>query len=225
MLQLFKNDVITQLGVDSAGVRQAELDFYTNNYWTWGSCSTVFAGFLFAQLTNPVPEGTNFWLETAYLVFTALCLGLNLCIITWTCLCCMWGPGMALRGPHGLKSFHRTIDFLKGQQTSLYWCFNIGVTSYFGSSCTLVWVYPSRTNSNLVCTGTLILFFIVLLWYQWRLSRALRSTMTHANMTDGRIAGFAMFEGVADLDLVAARVGRGGDFATTRQRGMYDTSA
>eukprot|EP00415_Alexandrium_ostenfeldii_P003118 UN3118 len=70
------------------------------------------AGFVFSHLTNPVPEGTNFYLETAYLVFTSLCLGLDLRIITWTVLCCIWGPGHALRGPDGMKPFHATVDFL-----------------------------------------------------------------------------------------------------------------
>merc|ERR1712007_37303 len=126
-----------------------ELDFYTNNYVTWGGTSTITAGFVFSQLTNPVPEGTDVYLSSAYLVFLAISLGFSLCVITWTTLCCMWGPGMALRGPEGMVSFHKAIDFLKVEQNSIYNTFIISVFSYFASTCCLVWVFPSDSRVNM----------------------------------------------------------------------------
>jgi len=42
MLQLFKNEVVAQANVKQADIRQRELDYYTNNYWTWGQTATIF---------------------------------------------------------------------------------------------------------------------------------------------------------------------------------------
>lgn len=34
MLQLFKNQVVTSVAKQQVEIRQLELDWYTNNYWT-----------------------------------------------------------------------------------------------------------------------------------------------------------------------------------------------
>lgn len=210
-MQLYKNEVVTNTSVAATGLRKRELDYYTNNNWTWGSCATVMAGFVFEQLKNPVPEKTDFYLEFAYLFFTAGCLGMMLCIITWTVLCCVWGPGMCLRGPEGMRSFHKTIDFLKSQQETIYNMFNLGVTFYFFSSCTLVWVYPSRKIVNTCCMVILGIFLLVIIYFQVRLDRQLKGDADSRGATDGHIGGFDLFDRVADLDAVASRVGREGD--------------
>lgn len=227
MLQLFKNCVITEATLNQADVRQRELDFYTNNYWIWGGTSTVMAGFVFAQLTNPVPEGTNFYLETTYLVCTAMCLGLDLCIITWTVLCCMWGPGMALRGPNGMKSFHDTVDFLKTEQQSIYLTFIFSVIAYFLSSCCIVWVYPSRDTVNFACMGVLFLFLIIILYLQVRLEMAIGGSLFSHEGPDGRIAGLNKFEDVADLDMYMSGVVPPEVHAqgTILQSGLYGSQA
>lgn len=206
MLQLFKNNVVTESTLAQALVRQKELEFYTNNYWIWGGTSTVMAGFVFAQLTNPVPEGTSFYLETVYLVCTATCLSLDLCVITWTVLCCMWGPGMALRGPEGMKSFHQTVDFMKGEQQSIYMTFVASVISYFLSTCCIVWVYPSRREVNFTCMCTLGFFLVTILWLQVKLELEIGGSLFQHDGPDGRITGLERFEDVADLDQYMATV-------------------
>ena len=50
-----------------------------------------------------------------------VCLSLDLCIVTWTVLVCTWGPGSALRGPNGMKSFHETLALLKEDADWLRW--------------------------------------------------------------------------------------------------------
>jgi len=200
MLQLYKNSVITEAAASQADVRQRELDFYTNNYWIWGGTSTVMAGFVFAQLTNPVPEGTNFYLETSYLVCTAICLGLNLACITWTVLLCTWAPGLALRGPHGMKSFHDAVEFLKGEQQSIYMTFIGSVVAFFLSSCCIVWVYPSRDEVNSACMAVLAVFLIIIMYLQIRLEFHIGGSIFSHEGPDGRIAGLERFEDIADLD-------------------------
>lgn len=227
MLQLYKNSVVTEASLSQADVRQRELDFYTNNYWLWGGTATTMAGFVFSQLTNPVPEGTDFYLETTYLLCTALCLGLNLCIITWTVLCCTWGPGLALRGPNGMKSFHQAVEFLKEEQQSIYAAFVLSIITYFLSSCCIVWVYPSRTAVNSVCMCVLFSFLLLILFFQIRLECAIGGSMYSHEGPDGRIQALEKFEGVADLDNfmatnmppeVAAQ-------STVLQPGMFGTQA
>jgi len=208
MLQLLKNEVVTNAAVSQADVRQAELDYYINNYWTWGGTATIMGGFVFAQLTNPVPENTNKLLEAAYLISTTACVGLNLCVITWTVLCCIWAPGMALRGPEAIESFHKVIDFLKSEQDSIYVAFVLGVVFYFIATCTLVWVYPSRASVNVASCGCLGFFLLVVFYYQCVIDGKLKISGSDTNATEGRIAGFSVFSNIADLDSVAERQGR-----------------
>lgn len=200
MLQLFKNAAVTSAAVSQADVRQLELDFYTNNYWTWGNTAATIAGFVFSQITTPTPADTPFLLNTVYLFCTSMCLGLNLCIITWTVLCCMWGPGLALRGEDGMKSFHKTVDFLKEEQQWLYHIFFTGVVLYFGSACTLVYVYPINDTINnwsmvLLCISLLLLVII-----QIKLEFRIGGSIWPHEGADGRIWGFEAFEDIADLD-------------------------
>lgn len=223
MLQLFKNSVVTEAAQQQADVRQKELDFYTTNYWIWGGTCTVMAGWVFTQLTNPVPEGTNFYLEAAYLVSTATCLGLNLCIITWTTLLCVWGPGLALRGPHGMKSFHTAVDFLRDEQWQLYITFIVSVVAYFLSSCCIVWVYPSRTVVNSSCMGVMFCFLVIIMVLQLRLELRIGSGLW-SHEVEGKITGFSPFEEVADLDTYMSSAVPAHMQATTMQPGLYSST-
>eukprot|EP00415_Alexandrium_ostenfeldii_P001388 UN1388 len=225
MLQVFKNGVVTDASIQQAEVRQRELDFYTGNYWTWGGTAAVMAGFVFSQLTNPVPEGTNFYLETAYLVFTSLCLGLDLCIITWTVLCCIWGPGLALRGPDGMKSFHATVDFLRTEQQEIFLVFTASVLAYFGSSCCLVWVYPSRGLVNCGCMGILFFFLVAVVVLQVRLEFQIGGSVSSHEGADGRINGLRPFEELADLDNYMTRALPQEAQASAMHSGMYASNA
>lgn len=201
MLTLFKNEVVTSTSLAQANVRQAELKLYTDNFWVWGGTSTVLAGFLFEQITSPVPESTPWSLEFIYLFTTSLCLGLSLCIITWTVLICMWGPGMALRGPEGMKSFHKVIEFMQVEHRKMYYVFMSSIFTYWGSTTAKVWVFPSRTRVNWACSIMLALMFVVLVVMQLRLECKIGGSIwgLHDGM-DGRIQGLEQYEQVADLD-------------------------
>lgn len=179
------------------------------------------AGFMFEQLTKQLPDGTNFYLETAYLVFTATSLGLDLCIITWTVLCCMYGPGMALRGPEGMKSFHKTVDFLKGEQQQIYLTFMASVFTYFISSCCVVWVYPSRELVNWACMGIFFLVLIVIMYLQISLELQIGGSVLSHDGADGRIKGLALFEQVADLDQYVSDVVAEDAHTMTFHQGLY----
>ncbi|CAJ1384832.1 unnamed protein product [Effrenium voratum] len=139
MLSVLKNSVVSEANLHQAELRQRELDFYVGNFWIWGGTTVILAGFALAQLTREIPKGTPLLLELAYLASTAVCLSLDLCIVTWTVLVCTWGPGSALRGPNGMKSFHETLALLKEEQLSIYNAFVVSIVAYFSSSCCLLW--------------------------------------------------------------------------------------
>mmetsp|Transcript_109172 Transcript_109172/g.315427 ORF Transcript_109172/g.315427 Transcript_109172/m.315427 type:complete len:241 (+) Transcript_109172:161-883(+) len=227
MLQLYKNSVVTEASLSHADVRQRELDFYTNNYWTWGGTATTMAGFVFTQLTNPTPDDTDIYLDSFYLLCTSLCLGLNLCIITWTVLCCTWGPGLALRGANGMKSFHHAVDFLKGEQHSIHIAFGLSVVTFFLSACCIVWVYPSRTMVNTACTGVLLFFLVLIVALQIRLEFQIGGSLFRHEGPDGRLQGLEKFEDVADIDnfIAASLPPEAAAASTTLHPGMYGTQA
>eukprot|EP00933_Yihiella_yeosuensis_P060353 TRINITY_DN6288_c3_g1_i1.p1 TRINITY_DN6288_c3_g1~~TRINITY_DN6288_c3_g1_i1.p1 ORF type:complete len:229 (-),score=35.74 TRINITY_DN6288_c3_g1_i1:151-837(-) len=227
MLQVYKNQVVAGAQCSQADVRQKELDFYTNNYWIWGGTAVIMAGFAFGELTEEIPEGTNDILAMSYLGFTAICLSLDLCIITWTVLICIWGPGMALRGPDGMKSFHDAVDFLKNEQSQIYTAFVVSVIAYFGSSCCLLWVYPSTDLVNTAGTCVLLLCLVALTFVQCRLDFAIGALGNAHEDVDGQIHAFRTFEHISDLDAgLAAAVTKdvlpAHATATTFQRGMYE---
>jgi len=205
MLTVLKNEVVASSTCNQADVRQLELDLYTNNFWIWGNAAGIMAGFMFDQITIPLPDGTRFDLECAYLVLTSLCLGLNLCVISWTVLLCMWGPGMALRGPEGMKSFHETVDFLEKEQRGIYFAFSFSVLAYFGCTAMIVWVFPSRTLVNMWAMAIMLFLLIVLILVQCRLEVRIGGGFRKHEGPDGRIHGFKSFEQVQDLDFYASQ--------------------
>lgn len=98
MLQLYKNQVITSISQRHVELRQLELDYYINNFWTLSQQSALLAGFAFAQLTTRLPSNVSLEIEAPYLILTVASLTLHLSVLISTIFCCVWGPGLALRG-------------------------------------------------------------------------------------------------------------------------------
>jgi len=203
MLNIYKNEAVADASVTQANVRTKELDYFMNNYWTWASTSTVFAGFVFDQLNNKTPEDINVLLELVYLIFTTVCLCCNLCVITWAAFMCIWGPGLALRGIDGMDSFHDTITFLNSQQYTVYITFQVGVISFFLSSVTNVWVFPSRRGVNICCTVLFAIFLLGIVIFQQLLSRRLKGGHIAQKSASGRIQVFDRLNRVGDLDNIS----------------------
>lgn len=201
MLQLYKNSVITDATASQAEVRQKELDFYTNIFALFGGSATFMAGITFEGLTKVIPPDTPPSLETWYLVLNTLNIGLDLCIIVWTTLCCTWGPGMALRGPEGLLSFHKTVDFLKDETLSIYLTYALSVICFFGSAVTQIWVFPNGESITAwVATGIMLLILFIVLVEQIRLELRIGGVIFSHFGADGKINGFQQFSGIHDLD-------------------------
>eukprot|EP00434_Breviolum_minutum_P037272 symbB.v1.2.033043.t1/scaffold4051.1/size47670/4 len=111
--------------------------------------------------------------------------------------------GNALRGPDGMTSFHETLSLLKEEQMSIYYTFVVSIVAYFGSSCCLLWVYPSGLITNIIGTSVLLLSLVVLLRFLLSLEHQV-GMFGNSHDDDGRIKNLRPFERVGDLDQRAA---------------------
>merc|ERR1719230_684502 len=92
-------------------------------------------------MSEPVPEGTNVILEVAYVSLTAFALGFELCVCMSCTFCCIFGKGLALRGPHGARSVHVAVDNLQKEQRLVFTQFLVGIVAYLLSHMIQMWVY------------------------------------------------------------------------------------
>ncbi|CDJ66463.1 hypothetical protein, conserved [Eimeria necatrix] len=204
MLQLLKNQVVTSVAKQQVEIRQLELDWYTNNYWTLSQQAALLAGFAFSQITTSLPEHLPFALEASYLLLAALSLGLQLCVIITTTFCCMWGPGLALRGPDGVRSVDEAVDKMKGEQGVVFFLFVLGTVCFFVSNVLLLWCY---FESNVAAASSLFMggFVLLIIYYSVTLTYQLRVRETEA--VEGNIDALRAYGNITDLDACyAARV-------------------
>eukprot|EP00428_Durinskia_dybowskii_P024775 CAMPEP_0170241442 /NCGR_PEP_ID=MMETSP0116_2-20130129/20487_1 /TAXON_ID=400756 /ORGANISM="Durinskia baltica, Strain CSIRO CS-38" /LENGTH=212 /DNA_ID=CAMNT_0010492277 /DNA_START=44 /DNA_END=679 /DNA_ORIENTATION=- len=197
MLQLYKNEAITKVARQQIEIRQMELDWYTTNYDTMAMQSAMFAGFAFDQITEPVPEGTDLWMEVFYVTFTAIALGFELCVAMACTFCCIFGKGLALRGPHGARSVHIAVDNMQAQQKWIFIQFVAGIVSYMLSHVLQVWIY-FRPKIAFTVSIPLVLFMTAIVYYIKYIVEAL--TMDDKRAITGQISAWAPYERIQDLD-------------------------
>mmetsp|Transcript_120066 Transcript_120066/g.299502 ORF Transcript_120066/g.299502 Transcript_120066/m.299502 type:complete len:221 (-) Transcript_120066:26-688(-) len=197
MLQLFKNEAITRVAREQMEIRQMELDWYTMNYDTMALQATMFAGFAFEQITEPVPEGTDMWMEVVYVTLTAVALGFELCVCMSCTFCCIFGKGLALRGPHGARSMHVAVDNLQKEQKLVFTQFVTGIMAYLLSHVIQMWIY-FRPRIALTVSIPLIIFVLSIGYYVWHIVNALLLDDNRA--LTGQIAAWAPYERIQDLD-------------------------
>lgn len=207
MLQAYKNEVVADVGVRQASLRQLELDYYVSNYWLWCGASTFIGGFLFSQLTNEIPYDCPYLLSCLYLCFTCAAFGCSICVVTWAVFLAMWGPGLALRGSDGLTSYNAAVDFLKSQQESVYRTFQYEIFFYFCSSGLLLWVFPARFYVNLTCMALFAAIALGVVGLQKWMTRKLKGFGVSTSKTnDGVIKNFSSaLTRVTDLDSASTK--------------------
>lgn len=141
MLQILKNNVVTGVSRSQMEVRKLELDWYINNFVVMAGQAALIGGFAFAQISKAIPEGTPFPLEVSYLLLSTTAVGCELCVVLNTTLCCLWGPGLALRGPMGPSSVNQAVDKLRMEQGAVFALFLLGLMSFYVSNLLLLWCY------------------------------------------------------------------------------------
>ncbi|KAL8431495.1 hypothetical protein ACSSS7_005204 [Eimeria intestinalis] len=197
MLQLFKNQVVTSVAKQQVEIRQLELDWYTNNYWTLSQQAALLAGFAFSQITTALPPDVSFALEASYLLLAALSLGMQLCVIVTTTFCCMWGPGLALRGPDGVRSVNAAVENLKAEQGTVFFMFVAGLSCFFTSNILLLWCYFEEwvAFASSIFLGA---FVVVIAYYAIILTYQLR--VREMDAVEGTIEALRAYDDIADLD-------------------------
>ena len=163
-----------------------------------GVCAAaLLAGFAFTQITTSLPSDLSFSLEMSYLIFAAVSLGLQLCVIITATFCCMWGLGLALRGPDGAYSVEEAIKSLKEEQGVIFSLFIAGMLSFFISNMLLLWCYydtfvaaaATLLFASFLC---LLLYFAVSLFIQLRVSSSIA--------VEGGIDALKVYADIKDLD-------------------------
>lgn len=139
----------------------------------------------------------SFELEAAYLLLAALSLGMQLCVIVTTTFCCMWGPGLALRGPDGVRSVNAAVENLKAEQGTVFAMFVAGLSCFFVSNILLLWCYFEEWvafASSFFLGG----FVLVIAYYTLTLTLQLR--VSDSDAVEGNIDALKAYENIADLD-------------------------
>mmetsp|Transcript_75464 Transcript_75464/g.149208 ORF Transcript_75464/g.149208 Transcript_75464/m.149208 type:complete len:219 (-) Transcript_75464:176-832(-) len=197
MLQVYKNDAVTTLVRAQLEIREMELDWYCMNYDTMALQAAMFAGFSFEQITEPVPQDTNTTLEVAYLLLTCLGLGFNMCVCVSCVFCCIFGKGLALRGPQGPRSVHVAVDNLEAEQKTIFTYFVLGILAYLVSNIAKMWIYyPTRIAFTV--SLPLLTFFAATLYYVLLLMDNL--VLDDSSRSTGRFHLWEPYSNLRDLD-------------------------
>merc|ERR1719335_1342708 len=115
-------------------------------------------------MSEPVPEGTNVLLEVTYVSLTAFALGFELCVCMSCTFCCIFGKGLALRGPHGSRSIHVAVDNLQKEQKLVFTQFMLGGLGYLLSHVIEMWIY-FRPRIALTVSIPLTIFFLMIVYF------------------------------------------------------------
>merc|ERR1719359_1504520 len=120
-----------------------------------------------------VPRWENPWVVVAFLIFTGSAFGMNLLVILIATLCCLWGPGKALRGDEP-SHLHDAIEILEGKQQMAMRFFVMGT-----------WLFFDRLGA-LLTTALLTLFLFMLVRQSLVIRRAFITTQA---FTTGYLRG------------------------------------
>lgn len=164
MLQVRKNEAVTNLCKDALGVRLLELGWCTRNYDTMACQAALLAGFAFEQITEAVPQGTGATLEVCYLGLTVGALGFNLCVCTACTFCCIFGQALALRGPEGARSVHSAVHGLQEEQKFIFAQFLLGVLCFLASNFVKMWVF-FKIRMAMTISIPLGIFCLIIVYY------------------------------------------------------------
>merc|ERR1719168_465524 len=161
MIQANKGSVIINFHKTSLHIRYKELQYFLGVFNRMSGVSGLLAGFASSAMMLSVPRWENPWLVVAFLIFTGSAFGMNLLVILIATLCCLWGPGKALRGDDSFH-LHETIEILERQQQIAMRFFVMGLFSYFISSIMVTWLFFDNLGAWLSTTLlTVALFMLV----------------------------------------------------------------
>lgn len=152
---------MTDFQVKVFEIRQKELNYFVGLYGTMAGISSFFAGFAYNTLKATLPPATYLILRLLFLSITCLSVGFEVCAISNCAFCCLFGPGMALRGPNGLKSMEQAVNVLqeRSEQTLSYLMY--GLYGQIGSSMVLAWMKYDFFSAFVITCGLCVLLLLV----------------------------------------------------------------
>mmetsp|Transcript_75084 Transcript_75084/g.199392 ORF Transcript_75084/g.199392 Transcript_75084/m.199392 type:complete len:204 (-) Transcript_75084:67-678(-) len=195
MIQASKGNVISKFHVTSLNIRYKELNYFIGVFNRMSSISSMLAGFAASAMMLSVPRWQNPWMVVAFLVFTGCAFGMNLLVILISTLCCLWGPGKALRGNDSLH-LHDTIEILERQQQLAMRFFVMGLFCYFISSIMVTWLFFDSIGA-LLSTVLLISSLFMLVRQSLVIRRAF---VTSTPFSTGYIRGNAIRSDMGNLE-------------------------
>mmetsp|Transcript_63580 Transcript_63580/g.113143 ORF Transcript_63580/g.113143 Transcript_63580/m.113143 type:complete len:244 (-) Transcript_63580:147-878(-) len=214
MLQLKKNQIVTNVSEGQIEIRQQEVDWYCSNYNTMTGQAAMLAGFAFSFITLPIPGGElapHIVLEFLYFVLTCSTIGLELGVIIISSYLSVWAPSLALRGSRGTADLHKAVDTLKDYQALTFYCFMSGWIIYFVASILQIWIYY-RSHIAAFVTIPFGCIIFAIFWYSYKLTMQLY--LGESQVVSGKIEHFQPYEFVGDIDkglhevnMVTARAG------------------
>eukprot|EP00440_Ansanella_granifera_P018457 gb/GFBE01020045.1/.p1 GENE.gb/GFBE01020045.1/~~gb/GFBE01020045.1/.p1 ORF type:complete len:180 (+),score=40.14 gb/GFBE01020045.1/:1-540(+) len=157
----------------------------------------MFAGFAFEQITEPLPQGTDFLLEVLYVALTAATLGFHLCVCMSCTFCCIFGKGLALKGPNGSRSLRIAVENLHKEQKLVFTQFLLGIVGYLLSHVIEPWIYFRPRTALVVCIPLLV-FFLAIVYYVMMIVDQLLLNEDRAVL--GAISAWTPYERIQDLD-------------------------
>lgn len=140
MLSVLKNNLISETARRAIDLHRRELEWYTNNYWILVCQATILAGFAFQRLqdANTIDMRPFYLFGTLHVSLTAFAMMTQLYVITAGMICCVWAPGLALRGAKGMQSARDAVTVLATFQNGILCSFLAGLLAFIASSIVLV---------------------------------------------------------------------------------------
>lgn len=161
MIQASKGSVLTKFHNTALSIRYKELEYFISVFNRLSSISGLLGGFAGSAMMLSVPRYENPYVVVAFLLFSGCAFGTNLLVILIATLCCLWGPGKALRGNEA-SHLHSAISILEANQHRAMQFFIVGLFSYFISSIMVTWIFFDDVGAVLT-TVVLIVFMFALM--------------------------------------------------------------
>ena len=156
MLQAQQRALLQETNQGLISIRNAELDYYTTFYATFGGQSALIGGFTYSAITQSNIfygfinlEATNFALLSLWWISSSISLAAAMHCIFTTILLQVLGPGLALTGPIG--SMARATRGLHEEMNQVFTAYIIMVLAFAISVTSSFWVIMAWEGS-LICT-------------------------------------------------------------------------
>lgn len=141
-----------------AQLQSSELTYFTQNFGTMMTMSSVIGGFAFSGILIPTTynedgmwkDNIN-WIVDIYYTFAAMSVGSCMAAAIICMAINVRGPGLALRGPDD-GSLKRAVEGMRKWQRRCIWCLLCGVVCFHLEGMTYAWLMLHNNLSQVLTT-------------------------------------------------------------------------